>query len=144
MWKQAAIDLFLTLDHAGQQFGLWDKDFNLLPAENSQRITDIEIWRAANQLIHQFPGTAQSVANERFTLTSASLLSGTIFEMLSYRVLVNNSAHEATSALKPSCHENVHRRRAEEQICCLTNVHHQRSVSLGASCLENLMPKPRR
>jgi hypothetical protein len=65
MWRQAAVDLFLTLQHAGQQFHLWDKDFNLLPAENSHRVTDLEIWRAANQLSEQFSGNAQTVATER-------------------------------------------------------------------------------
>jgi hypothetical protein len=35
--KQTAIDLFLTIEHAGRQFGLWDQDFQLLPAEDSQR-----------------------------------------------------------------------------------------------------------
>jgi hypothetical protein len=65
MGKQVAIDLFLTFKHAGEQFGLWDKDFELAPAESSARIPELEVTRAANQLIQQNPETAQAVAIER-------------------------------------------------------------------------------
>jgi hypothetical protein len=63
--KQTAIDLFLIFKHAGEQFGLWDEDFELLPAESSVRIQEMEILRAANQLMQQNPETAQSVATNR-------------------------------------------------------------------------------
>jgi hypothetical protein len=63
--KQTAIDLFLTIKTAAEQFRLWDEDFNFLPGANSQRITDEEIVRAANQLIRQHQDTAQSEATSR-------------------------------------------------------------------------------
>jgi len=63
--KQTAIDLFLIFKHAGEQFALWDDDFELVPAESSARIQEMEILRAADQLIQQNPETAQSVATNR-------------------------------------------------------------------------------
>jgi len=76
MWKQTAIDLFLTINHAASQFGLWDKDFNLLPPENSQRITYEEIWRAANQLMQRDHAAAEAAATER---SRAAYAEGDIF-----------------------------------------------------------------
>jgi hypothetical protein len=44
---------------------LWDKDFDLVPAESSARIPELKVMRTANQLIQQNPETAQAVAIER-------------------------------------------------------------------------------
>jgi hypothetical protein len=63
--KQIAIDLFLTIKTAAEQFRLWDDEFNFLPGQNSQRITEEEILRAANQLVQQHQDTAQAEATSR-------------------------------------------------------------------------------
>jgi hypothetical protein len=65
MGKQVAIDLFLIFKHAGEKFGLWDKDFQLVPVESRAGMQEPEVMRAANQLMQQFPGKAQAVATER-------------------------------------------------------------------------------
>jgi hypothetical protein len=66
LWRQTAIDLFLTIKQAGEQFGWWDTDFQLQPAEDSGRITDLEVWRAASQLIEQNPDNAEVEAGNRY------------------------------------------------------------------------------
>jgi hypothetical protein len=48
-----------------KQKGMHLEDFELLPAESSARIQEMEIFCAANQLVQQNLETAQSVATNR-------------------------------------------------------------------------------
>jgi len=63
--KQTAIDLFQIFKQAGEQFGLWEETFELIPAESSARTQEMEIFRAANQLMQQNKETAQAEATKR-------------------------------------------------------------------------------
>jgi hypothetical protein len=102
MGKQVAIDLFLTFKHAGEQFGLWDQDFELVPAESSARISELEVMRAANQLMQQNPETAQAVATERSRVAYAlgDVFNFNLWERVAQAVVtLNQSKPEGPNAI---------------------------------------------